>query len=186
MAGIFFLVCSVCCQELRTGQQRSKVVRSGCQNAAVAPAPRQHDSGGAITGPVKKGPTPDLQRLSKCSLAHGLTLPAARSTQNAACIPMVHLSATYELATSACTRTEIQTGCAKEGPAQCTDLKLRSSATRLTSAKSPAAKLQPSLLSASLHCARRARIWAAKRYCSGTEPGCSTNLQAHIIDFTPR
>ena len=57
-------------------------------------------------------------------------------------------------------------------------LKLRPSATRLTSAKSSPVLLHPAS-SSSLHCMRRAPICAASRYCSGTAPGCSTNLQAH-------
>ena len=56
-------------------------------------------------------------------------------------------------------------------------LKLRSSATRLTSAKSSPALLHPES-SSFLHCMRRPPICAASRCCSGTDPGCSTNLQA--------
>ena len=62
-------------------------------------------------------------------------------------------------------------------------LKLRSSATRLTSAKSSPALLHPAS-SSSLHCMRRAPICAASRCCSGTDPGCSTNLQAHEGRFS--
>lgn len=62
-------------------------------------------------------------------------------------------------------------------------LKLRPSATRLTSAKSSPALLL-SASSSSLHCMRRAPICAASRCCSGTDPGCSTNLQAHQDCFS--